>query len=289
MKENAFSACHPLTCFLYFLLAIAFTAVIRHPAYLAASGAAAVGYYLILRGRKGIAMLGAVAPFLLLVALANPLLNTRGQTVLFSLFGRPYTLEALCYGAVLAGMLGVMLVWFGCYSAVLTSDKFVCLFGRLIPALSLLLVMILRLIPAFQRKATQLSGARKCIGKGVGEQPAKKEKLAATMCLLSSLTDWALEGSIVTADSMRARGYGSARRSSFQLYRLKKRDAALIVCMLALAGVTVGWGGMAAEYIPRIAVEPPGLGLVAYGLMLWIPVGLTWKEELQWRISRSRI
>ncbi len=289
MKENAFSACHPLTCFLYFLLAISFTAVVRHPAYVAASGAAAVGYFLILRGRKGLAMLGAVAPFLLLVALANPLLNTRGQTVLFFLFGRPYTLEALCYGAVLAGLMGVMLVWFGCYSAVLTSDKFVCLFGRLIPALSLLLVMILRLIPAFQRKAAQLSGARRCIGKGVGEQASGKEKLTATMCLLSSLTDWALEGSIVTADSMRARGYGSARRSSFQLYRLKGKDAALIFCMLVLAGMTAWGGGMAAEFIPSIALETPGPGLGAYCLMLWIPVGLTWKEELQWRISRSKI
>lgn len=289
MKENAFSACHPLTCFLYFLLAISFTAVVRHPAYVAASGAAAVGYYLILRGRKGLAMLGAVAPFLLLVALANPLLNTRGRTVLFSLFGRPYTLEALCYGAVLAGMMGVMLLWFGCYSAVLTSDKFVSLFGRLIPALSLLLVMILRLIPAFQRKASQLSGARKCIGKGVGEQTSGKEKIAATMCLMSSLTDWALEGSIVTADSMRARGYGSARRSSFRMYRMKKQDGVLICGMLILAGFTACGGGMAAEYIPDISLEAPGLGLGAYCLMLWIPVMLTWKEELQWRISRSKI
>lgn len=289
MKENAFSTCHPLTCFLYFLLTISFTAVVRHPAYVAASGMAAAVYFLILRGRKGLAMLGIFAPLLLLVALANPLLNTRGQTVLFSVFGRPYTLEALCYGAVLAGMMGVMLLWFGCYSVVLTSDKFVCLFGRLIPALSLLLVMILRLIPAFQRKAAQLSGARKCIGKGVGEQGSGREKLTATMCLMSSLTDWALEGSIVTADSMRARGYGSARRSSFRMYRLKRRDAVLMICMLILATVTAGGGGMAAEYIPVIAVETPGLGLGAYCLMLWIPVGLTWKEELQWRISRSRI
>lgn len=289
MKEDAFARCHPLTCFVYFLTVIVFTAVIRHPAYVAVSAAVAVCYYLVLFGWKGARFLAAIAPFLVLAALINPLLNPRGETVLFRVFGRPYTLEALCYGAVLALMLGAMLVWFGCYSAVLTSDKFVCLFGRLIPALSLLLVMILRLIPAFRRKAVQLGGARKCIGKGVEEQASAKEKLGASMGLLSSLTDWALEGSIVTADSMRARGYGSARRTSFQMYRFRGRDGVLLALMLALAALTVAIGGTQAEFIPRMEADRPTLALAAYGLLLLLPIGLNCKEELQWRISRSRI
>ena len=138
MNDDAFSQCHPLTNFLFFAGAIGFCAVIQHPMYLLLGAAGAGGYYLILKGKKGWKLIAGMIPVFLLLSGFNPLLNTYGETILFLVFGRPYTLEALLYGMVIAGMLVVMLLWFGCYSAVLTSDKFVCLFGGLIPSLSLL-------------------------------------------------------------------------------------------------------------------------------------------------------
>jgi energy-coupling factor transport system permease protein len=62
-------------------------------------------------------------------------------------------LEALYYGSAIAAMFVVMLIWFGCYNDVLTSDKFTSLFGNVIPSFSLLLVMVLRMIPNLMRKA----------------------------------------------------------------------------------------------------------------------------------------
>lgn len=289
MKFDAFSGCHPLTNFLFFLGAIGFSAVIRHPVYLLVSCAAAGCYYLLLYGRKGWKMLLGMLPLFLLVALTNPLFNTYGSTVLFTIFGKPYTLEALCYGAVIAGMLIAMLLWFGCYSAVLTSDKFVCLFGSLIPALSMLLVMVLRMIPSLTRTARQLSGARKSIGKGVGEQNTGREKLTGSLNILSALTDWALEGSIVTADSMRARGYGTAKRSSFQLYRLTARDWVLMVAMVLLAACVFRFGGTQAVFTPEISMDEPTWGLAAYAAFLLIPPILHAKEVCAWHISISGI
>ena len=118
-------------------------------------------------------ILGLLPMFLILTAI-NPLFNTYGAHILFSVFGRPYTLEALLYGAAIASVFVVMMLWFGCYNAVMTSDKFTSLFGNLIPALSLLLVMVLRLIPNFIRKTKQIIGARKSIGKGAAEQSNTK-------------------------------------------------------------------------------------------------------------------
>jgi energy-coupling factor transport system permease protein len=46
-------------------------------------------------------------------------------------------------------MLAAVISWFSCYNAVMTSDKFVYLFGRVIPALSLILSMTLRFVPKF--------------------------------------------------------------------------------------------------------------------------------------------
>ncbi|MDD6200669.1 MAG: energy-coupling factor transporter transmembrane component T, partial [Firmicutes bacterium] len=217
--EDAFSKCHPAVNFLFFAGAIGFGVVIQHPAYLLAAILAAAAYYLLLSGRKGWKMILALLPMLLFLTAINPLLNHYGKTVLFRVFGKPYTLEALVYGGALSGIFGVTLLWFGCYNKVLTSDKFTSLFGNLIPALSLLLVMVLRMIPNLIRKAGQISGARNSVGKGTGESAGTREKLNCGMMVLGALTSWALEGSLVTADSMRARGYGAGRRSSFRIHR----------------------------------------------------------------------
>lgn len=289
MGQDAFSKCHPLTNFVFFLGAIGFTVVFQHPMYLAVSCVGGGVYLLLLTGRRGLTTLAGLFPVFVILSALNPLFNLYGEHVLMQVFGRPYTLEALCYGMAIAGMFVAMVLWFGCYSAVLTSDKFLCLFGSLAPALSMLLVMVLRLIPALQRKAGQISDAWKGIGKGVGEAATLRQKAATTMGTLSALTDWALEGSILTADSMRARGYGSARRSSFQIYRITPRDGLLLGLMLLLAALVVLTGDTRATYTPALSIAPPGWGLVAYGLFLGIPSALHGKEALQWRISISRI
>ena len=186
-----------------------------------------------------------------------------------------------------------MLLWFGCYNAVLTSDKFTSLFGNVIPALSLLLVMVLRLIPNFMRKATQIAGARKSIGKGAAEGDTNKEKLEDGMSILGALTSWALEGSVVTADSMRSRGYGTGKRSSFMIYTMTSLDWGLLAAFSILLGLVVFVGDKTATFTPELSIARLGgwnsLGLAAYGVFLLLPTVLHIKEAIQWHISRSKI
>ena len=296
MTADAFSKRHPIVNFIFFLGAIGFGVVIQHPAYLLVSFLCGTSYYLLLNGRKGMKLLLGMLPLFLVMTVINPLFNTYGATVLFHVFGRPYTLEALIYGAVIAAVFVGMLIWFGCYNAVLTSDKFTSLFGNLIPSLSLLLVMVLRMIPNLMRKAKQFSGARKSIGKGSAENAANKEKLSDGFTILSALTDWALEGGVVTGDSMRSRGYGSAKRTSFMIYRMTGIDSSLLViqCVLNLAVlITALTGGTTATYTPDLYIAPvSGMhlwGLAAYFAYLSIPTVLHIKEACAWHISRSKI
>lgn len=288
MKQDAFSRCHPAVNFLYFVGAIGFGVVIQHPAYMLAAVLGAAVYFLLLKGHKGIKTMLFLLPVFLVIALVNPLFNTLGETELFLLFGRPYTLEALYYGAVVGGMFVVMMLWFGCYSDVLTSDKFTSLFGNLIPALSLLLVMVLRMIPNLMRKARQISGVRKSIGKSV-ESGRTKEKVVSGMTVLSALTDWALEGSVITADSMRARGYGAAKRTNFRIYRMTTRDWLLMGIILLLGAAILLSGGKTAEFIPALQIDPLNWGFAVYCLYLAIPTALNLKEAITWHILRSRI
>lgn len=296
MRQDAFSKMHPLVNFVFFAGAIGFGVVIQHPAYLIVSILLGATYYCLLHGRGSVKMFVAMLPMFLVMTAINPLFNTYGSTVLFRVFGRPYTLEALKYGGAIASVFLVMMLWFGCYSAVMTSDKFTSLFGNLIPALSFLLVMVLRMIPNLMRKAQQLIGVRKSIGKGMEEGASNKEKLKEGMTVLGSLTSWTLEGSIVTSDSMRSRGYGCAKRTSFMIYHMTALDWATLTIMLLLLIVVVtaaAQGAVWATYTPEWYIAPVSgrnmIGLAAYGTYLLIPTVLHIKEAMQWHISRSRI
>lgn len=279
MDHDAFSRCHPAVNFLFFVGAIACSVLINHPAYLAASLFCAMSYYLCLKGRRALRMLSAMLPLFVLVAAINPLFNTAGAHPLFLLFGRPYTLEALCYGLIVAAMLVCTLLWFGCYNAVMTGDKFTALFGNLIPSLSLLLVMIFRLIPSLGGKLRRTSDARKCVGLGGSASDSLKMRLKNGGNHLSAVTDQALDGSIVTADSMRARGYGSGRRTSFRLYRLTKRDLFLMGLQVVLLAVHLLFAKTDVAFFPRLLVQNLSWSFAAYCAFLLLPTAMCIRES----------
>lgn len=288
MNRDAFSRCHPAVNFIFFIGAIGATAVIWHPAYLLTGFLGALCYYVMLQGAKAWKTILLLLPLGLLVAAVNPVFNIRGDTLLFTLFGRPYTLQALIYGGVVAGILLLMLLWFGCYNAVMTADKFSSLFGNLIPSISLLLVMIFRLVPNLLRKTAQIRGARRSVGKG----SEGKEELHDSANVLSAMTSWALEDSLVTADSMRSRGYGSTKRTSFQIYRMTLRDWVLLVAellLLALVIVSGVLGQLSTEFLPVYQAAPVSWGLAAYGCYLLIPIALHLWEWIRYRLSLRNV
>lgn len=294
MKETYFAKLHPAVGFAFFMAAICTAVLVQHPAYLAASLLGALCLNISLTGGRALKRFVRLLPFWALLSVINPLLNTRGARVIFNCFGRPYTLEALCYGMVLAGMFVAMLQWFSAYNAVMTEDKFSYLFAALAPSTALLLTTVFRMIPSLTRQAKQISGARRCIG--MGGQGDARQKLAGGMAALSVLTSWALEGSVVTADSMNSRGYGAGRRSCFHSYAFKAADiatSAFLALLLAAALTALIGGGGAAEYTPEMLIAPMAgknlWGLAAYALFLLTPSLLNLKEDIQWHISRSGI
>lgn len=289
MKRDAFSNCHPAVIFLFFLGAIAIGVVVTHPAYLIAGCVGAALYYLLLVGKAGIRNIAALLPFFSLITFINPFINTRGRHILFSVFGRNYTLEALCYGAAIGMMFVLMILWFLCYSLVMTSEKFTSLFGNLLPSISLLLVMVLRLIPALSRKEKQIANARALIGKSPRESDSIKEKIRNGTGILSALTDHALEGSIITGDSMKSRGYGTGKRTNFNIYHMTAHDWILTVLMSTLLLGVVSFGGTKVMFTPVMRIPMVGCGFYLYCIFLLLPSILHIKETVLWHISISRI
>ena len=138
-NKDAFSGYHPTINFLYYALILLFSMCLMHPVYLAISLTGALTYDIYLKGQKAVrfAVMGLL-PMAALAALVNPAFNHEGQTILTYLpSGNPLTLESMLYGVAAAVMLASGVLWFSSYNEVMTSDKFVYLFGRVIPALSL--------------------------------------------------------------------------------------------------------------------------------------------------------
>ena len=155
--------------------------------------------------------------------------------------------------------------------------------------------MVLRLVPNFKAKAITIAGARKCIGKAP-ENGKKAERLHNSMDVLSVLTSWALEGAVLTGDSMRSRGYGNGKRSNFSIYRLCARDGIALSVMLAglllvIAGA-IGGGGTAISYYPVVTLETglnTAVSAAGYAAFLLIPSVIHIWEDTTWYILRSRI
>ena len=203
--KDAFSTCHPAVNFVYFALVLVFSMFVMHPVSLLVSLACAAAYNICLNGRKALRFqLAFVLPVMLVAAIVNPAFNHEGATILTYLpTGNPLTLESIFYGAAAAVMLAAVVIWFSCYTAVMTSDKFVYLFGRAIPALSLVLSMTLRFVPRFVAQLHVVSQAQRCMGRDVSNGSVLRRARSAA-AVLSIMVTWALENAIETSDSMKS-------------------------------------------------------------------------------------
>ena len=175
MNVYTFSKYHPAVNLVFFMGAFGFSVMLLHPVYLVSGLFFSTTYYLLLNGRNGWKMIRKLLILLVFLIIINPLLNTRGNTILFKVIDRPYTYESLIYGVSVATIFVVMLLWLGCYNKILTGDKFTCLFGNIMPTVSLLLVMVFRMVPNFICKIKQITGARNAIGKGTENGNAKEK------------------------------------------------------------------------------------------------------------------
>ncbi|MDR1960774.1 MAG: energy-coupling factor transporter transmembrane protein EcfT [Gracilibacteraceae bacterium] len=291
---DVFSACHPVVNMLYFSLVMAFAMFLMHPVCLAVSLAGALAYAIRLNGRKIMKTIFIFAlPMLILTALINPAFNHEGATILRYLpSGNPLTLESVLYGAAAAAMLVAVVLWFACFNAVMTSDKFVYLFGRVIPALSLVLSMALRFVPRFRAQIMVVSAARRCVGRDVSNG-SLLQRARHGVRILSVMVTWALENAIETADSMKARGYGLPGRTAFSIFRFDRRDFCLLAFILVCGAYIIGGaaaGGLYWRWFPTVRVlwggALPVSLFAAHCALCALPVIFNLAEDRKWKTLR---
>lgn len=259
MKTNDFAKLHPVILFTYFTAVILFSMFFMHPVFLAISFFCGFLWAVSLAPRETLRFtLKCILPLAVLMTVINPMINHAGLTVLLYVNDRPITLEACAYGAASAAMFSSVLLWFSCSNRIMTAEKFISLFGRAAPSFSLLLSMVMRFVPRFKAQTRAIAEAQDGLGRGVdsGSLPTRAKN---GMKILSILTTWALENGVITADSMRARGYGLPGRGRFQIYRFDSRDKWMLTILSALIfAVLFGFikGENSIRYFPFLSLPP---------------------------------
>ncbi|MEG2420406.1 MAG: energy-coupling factor transporter transmembrane component T [Oscillospiraceae bacterium] len=289
--KDAFSSYHPAVNFLYFGLVILCSICFLHPACLLISLTVAFGWSIYLKGRKAARFnLLFLLPTMLVMALVNPVFSHEGVTILAYLpSGNPLTLESVVYGVAAAALLVSVMCWFSCYNGVMTSDKFVYLFGRVIPAMSLLLSMCLRFVPKFKAQIKVVSNAQKCVGRDASNG-GLLQRLQHAVRILSILVTWSLENAIETADSMKSRAYGLPGRAAFSIYRFDDRDKGALWTIGGLGAYILAmvWkGGFYCRYFPSFQVASWDVwsisGIFAYLALCALPLVIDLREDQKWR------
>ena len=294
MRNDSFSNFHPITNFMFFAVTLGTTMFIMHPIYLLISLFSSCAYLLYLKGAKGMKQqLGYLLPILLMMAIINPLFNHEGMTILCYLPNdNPITLEAIVYGLASAAMMGASIVWFNCCNAVFTSDKIIYLFGRIVPAMSLLISMTLRFVPRFKNYLQNVVDVQRNLHK----PETAKEKLQQALAAFSATISWAMEQSIVSADSMKSRGFGWIGRTAYSIYTFEKRDAKVLLsfAVFILAAVLpciVNWTEW--TYYPQFTGILFGpiqvMGYLCYSAALLMPLIIDLMEDRKWNSLRSAI
>lgn len=287
MKNEAFSGYHPVVNLAFFGAVLGMTMFMMQPVYLVVSLLCGCVYLLYMKGGRGfLRQVGYLLPVLLSMAVMNPLFNHEGVTILGYLPNdNPITLEAICYGLAAAAMMGACVVWFNCCNCVFTSDKIIYLFGRVIPALSLLISMTLRFVPRF--KNYLLHTLR--VQKAMHTPQNKKEQLQQAMSAFSATVSWAMEQSILCADSMKSRGYGTQGRTAFSIYRFEKRDELALVALAVLctgACLPFAAGRLSWAFYPSLAGSlwgvPQLLAYACYAGACLLPLMIDLEEDRKW-------
>ena len=313
--SSGFKGYHPLVNVLFFISIIAFGMLLRHPVYLVISFISSTAYYLELSGKDGRkTVFRFLLPMLLFVVIINSFFNHYGVTTLFILpSGNNFTFEALVMGIVSGITVVSVIQWFFCCNEVVTEDKFMHIFGRILPKGALVVSMILRFVPLYRRRYKEISQARKCMGLNGTDSFICKMK--NTFKNIGILVSWSFENAIETADSMKSRGYGLKDRTYYSRFQWHTGDTlALILLVLFDALIIFGLVSNSTYciYNPYVIINQPSeigttyiinelnltinpfgflsiISLIAFTLLCFLPLTIDLKEDIKWHRLQSKI
>ncbi len=274
---------------MFFAAAAIFAMMFDHPVFIGISFSAALAYAVKLKGKAALKMFFcALLPLLIFVVLINTIFAGYGVTVLYTFAsGKRITLESAVCGGVTGSLVVTMLLWFACFNEVVTEDKFMYAFGGRMPNTALMLLMVFRFVPLYKRQLSETLSARRAAG--LAQSSGRAAELKNACAAVSGVITRALENAIETADSMKSRGYGSGRRTSYSRFTFSPADAVMIIEILVLSAVIAAGklsGFAEASYNPIIEIggfsAMLAVSAAAYAIFCFFPIIYDFAEDIRW-------
>lgn len=294
-KNTMFMRLHPLVNLAYFVVIMLFTMFYQNPVLLGITGITTFAYSVYIGGGGQLKSNLCLLPMMCVLGFINPLFNHRGETVLFYFMKEPITLEAVLYGMAAAAMIYDMILLFGIFQKIMTSDKLYFVLAMLLPMGAMLFTMTLRFVPMYKEQLEKMRMAQKGIGMDVS-QGNIISKVRNGVELISGLLTWALENALETSDSMRGRGYGLSGRTYYHSVKFTKLDwkiACFEGACVAVLLIGVVKKIFIIQYYPSILWNcNDGLSYLIYGvffLLAAFPIMLDIKEESTWHYLKQKI
>jgi len=289
-RESQFSRLHPLVNFIYLAAVVTITIISNNPIMLSIAFVTSLIYSIMLSKIVVVKRnMFVFIPILVFMVMIQPLFSHNGITALFYINNNAVTLEMVMYGLAMSVLLISTIQWFNCYNALITSDKFLYLFGKMIPSLALVISMILRMIPMLRHRFTEIDEAQVAMGKkakGIGLY----HHAIIFVKEISILIAWSLEASIDTADSMEARGYGLKGRTSFHMFKIKKRDCVWLLTILwitCICSYGIVQKSIEIYYFPVFKMQTititSYLTFISFTILAIIPIIYDLRGKLKWR------
>lgn len=287
--RRQFRQFNPYVVLAYYAVVTGATVMSRHPVFSLLSFLFAVVYGFMVDRSRLLRLLRVILPLMAFTILVNLLFNHYGVTRLFRLpGGNSVTLEVLFQGILLTSSFGAVSVWILDSTDALDYQKFMHMMRHFFPNIVLVLTMSIRFIPLYSRQVRLIVEAQKGMG-NLGEEKRFMGKLRNSLDIFSILTTWALENSIETADSMRARGYGLSKRTAYRRYSFNYKDA-LLLCAAMVTGILLiisgSRGFLTVKYNPIIKFPVfDALGYITYAVfavLCALPVIIEIYGERKW-------
>lgn len=295
--KDSFSQMHPIVNFIFFAFVIGFSMFIINPVCLLISLLCALINALYLSGKKAVRLSALyILPTTILISIINPVFNHDGVTILaYFPWDNPLTLESIIYGFATAVLLSSIVLWFSSFNKTMTSDKFIYLFGRIIPSLSLVLSMALRFVPKFIHQFNVVRNSQKCLGRDISDGKLL-QRIKNSVKIVSIMITWSLENAIETADSMKSRGHGLKGRTAFSIYNFSKRDIIFItlIIVVGVALIIMSVFDIAKfRYFPSVKGDLFSASAIIYYILYFslmiMPLTVNVGEGIKWKQSRSTI
>lgn len=283
---------HPAIYITYYMILVIFAFIYNNPYYLI-TFLLCITALIILQGisKELKTTVKFFIPMSLIIILLNPIVSQVGTTRIYIIGTYSITLEAVTYGIIMSMSLLIILLTFASYNRAVTYQEMLYIFSKRFPNISMLIIMALRFIPLFNYRLSEVNKMSQFEKKNQDGEGSKSlvEKISKTANLLAVVVSWSLEESMITAKSMKARGYGTRDRTNYLTYKFHRTDYFFtafisVIILICIMGLTHGFGRI--DIYPTLTFTCSqnivNIYYLSFLLFLMPLIYLELKEKLVW-------